>query len=118
MARPPDDGQAAARRPQHDGTDTRAGRSGRQSGRTPGSADMFAAVEQRTQALANYVREKAQDQPFLTMAAGAAAPATCSVGRLTLRLTGPNRPLARSASPLRWHALHGRSAVASHARSS
>ena len=38
------------------------------------------------QALANYVREKAQDQPYLTMAAGAAAGYVLG-GGLTLRLT-------------------------------
>jgi hypothetical protein len=56
------------------------------NGLAPRSADMFAAVEQRAQAVANYVREKAQDQPYLTMAAGAAAGYVLG-GGLTLRLT-------------------------------
>ncbi len=56
------------------------------NGLAPRSADMFAAVEQRTQAVANYVREKAQDQPFLTIATGAAAGYVLG-GGLTLRLT-------------------------------
>lgn len=56
------------------------------SGLAPRSADMFAAVEQRTQAVANYVREKAQDQPYLTVAAGAAAGYVLG-GGLTLRMT-------------------------------
>jgi len=55
-------------------------------GHAPRSTDMFAAVEQRTQAVANYVREKAQDQPYLAMAAGAAAGYVLG-GGLTLRLT-------------------------------
>ena len=56
------------------------------SGLAPRSADMLAAVEQRTQAVANYVREKAQDQPYLTVAAGAAAGYVLG-GGLTLRMT-------------------------------
>jgi hypothetical protein len=56
------------------------------NGLAPRSADMFVAVEQQAQALANYVREKAQDQPFLTVAVGAAAGYVLG-GGLTLRLT-------------------------------
>jgi hypothetical protein len=47
---------------------------------------VFAAVEQRTQTLANYVREKARQQPYATVALGAAAGYVLG-GGLTLRLT-------------------------------
>lgn len=52
----------------------------------PKPSEVFAAVEQRTQTLANYVREKAQQQPYATVALGAAAGYVLG-GGLTLRLT-------------------------------
>ena len=63
------------------------GRPGASSnGLVPKPWEVFAAVEQRTQTLANYVREKAQQQPYATVALGAAAGYVLG-GGLTLRLT-------------------------------
>ena len=56
------------------------------NGLAPKPSAVFAAVEQRTQTLANYVREKAQQQPYATVALGAAAGYVLG-GGLTLRLT-------------------------------
>jgi hypothetical protein len=55
------------------------------SGPNRASANGSAAVEQRIQFLARYVREQAQERPYVMVACGAAAGYVLG-GRLTLRL--------------------------------